>query len=205
MNSMMQERPRQWHNAAKECNLGGPHRHDRAGSEVSLPRVSPTSSSRISPLREQPVNTRLVENSDVTDLLRAEHEQIAADLNVAMGKTGEIAHVARQLMQICLPHFALEEEIVFPILARLRAAASCEDPQAALSDLAGQLALFRRERVQLHGHHESVAACVKKLLAAAYRQGSQEVTQVAHLLTNHERSENDLELAAHELGMLPGD
>ena len=151
------------------------------------------------------MKARLLENgvNDVTQLLSAEHEQITVELNLAVTQPGEIADIARRLAQVCLPHFAFEEEIMFPVFARLRVGASREDPQAAVSDLADQLALFRRERLRLHSHHKSISACVKELLAAAYKEGNQEATELAHLLTKHERIENDLELAAHELGMLP--
>ncbi len=143
------------------------------------------------------------DTSDVTGLLRAEHERITVELNLAVTQSGEIAGIARRLAQVCLPHFALEEEIMFPIFARLPAAAARDDSRTAVSALPAQLALFRHERRQLHSHHESVSACVKELLAAAYKEGNREVTELAHLLTNHERIESDLELAAHELGMLP--
>jgi hypothetical protein len=152
------------------------------------------------------VNASFFENgtSDVTGLLRAEHEQITVELSLAVTQAGEIADIARRLAQVCLPHFALEEEIIFPIFARLRVAASRDDSRAVVSDLVEELALFRREHLRLRSHHQSVAACVKELLAAAYKEGNREVTDLAHLLANHERIENDLELAAHELGMLPG-
>ncbi len=143
------------------------------------------------------------DKSDVTGLLRAEHEKITVELNLAVTQPGEIAGIVRRLAQVCLPHFALEEEIMFPIFARLPAAAVRDDSLSAVGDLPAQVALFRRERGQLHSHHESVSACVKELLAAAYKEGNREVTELAHLLINHERIESDLELAAHELGMLP--
>jgi hypothetical protein len=143
------------------------------------------------------------EAGDVTSLLRAEHEQITAELGFAVAQPGEIAGISQRLAQICLPHFALEEEIVFPIFARLRAAASREDSRHAVRDLDEQMARFGRERKRLHRHHRALASCVRELLAAGYKQGNREIAELAHLLSNHERIESDLELAAHELGIAP--
>ena len=56
----------------------------------------------------------------IPDALRLGHDEVRAELVRATSMPGRIGEAAGRVAGLCLPHFAREEEIVFPAFALLR-------------------------------------------------------------------------------------
>jgi hypothetical protein len=135
-------------------------------------------------------------SADVAETLRQEHEQIRDRLRAAMNESAAIAAAARGLSQLCVPHFELEERIVFPILERLHGR-----PAAKLTDIHEQASELGRQRKRFGRDHEAIVCAAHVLFVAAHEQGKSELAELADMIAHHERFEDDLGMAVYDLGV----
>ncbi len=142
------------------------------------------------------------EAADIPNMLHSEYDKIKTQLRLAIGQGGEVAKAARALAQICLPHFELEEDVVLPFFERLQEVRSTENLGSVLAGIHSQLSDLSEEYQLLKRHHNAMRSASKLLQDAAYKEGNTQVTDLCHLLENHERIETDVAHAVHELAIL---
>jgi hypothetical protein len=139
---------------------------------------------------------------DLAEMLRHDHEEIRAALARATTGPKPIAGAARRLAELCVPHFELEEKLVFPILARLHVLTLGEDLYPELADVQDQIAELCHQHKQFGAGHHSIDSEVETLLQAGHKRGSRETAELGRIIRNHERFEDHLDLAAYELSIL---
>jgi DNA-directed RNA polymerase specialized sigma54-like protein len=136
---------------------------------------------------------------DIAETLGQDHEEIRADLAKTMRQRGAVGEAARRLADLCLPHFEVEEKMIFPVLRRLDGLVSRNEPLGDLAaDLQEQIADLTRQHKHFNAQHESISAAVEKLLAAAYKDGHREAAELAYIIRNHEGYEDELDLSAYQ-------
>lgn len=127
--------------------------------------------------------------------LKAEHEELHADLKRATqagGKTGEAAKSVAALMH---PHFIKEEEYALPPLGLLPALAAGKVD----SGMAGVLSMtdkLEREMPAMLAEHKAIVAALDKLRAAAAAEGRPEVAVFAGRLIAHAQTEEEVSYPA---------
>jgi hypothetical protein len=138
---------------------------------------------------------------DVTQILREDHGEIRSQLAQAVKQRGPVGEAAVHLAHLCVPHFEMEEQILFPTLATVHKLVYRE-MRPDLVDLHDQIAGLTRENKRFSGHHQAIAAAVETLLQAAYRDGNAGGAELGHTIRNHERLESDLDFSAYEFALL---
>jgi hypothetical protein len=138
---------------------------------------------------------------DIAEMLRHDHDDIRAALAKATKGPNPIAGAAKRLAELCLPHFELEEKVVFPVLARMHDLALREYLAEELVDVQQEIADLCRQHKDYATQHHSIDSEVKTLLQTASRKGSEEAADLGRMIWNHERFEDHLDLAAYELSM----
>jgi hypothetical protein len=132
--------------------------------------------------------------TDIAEKLRQGHDNLRAGLTKAMQEGGPIADAAKRLAELCLPHFELEEKIIFPVIARLDKPTSVEEEREEIARLQEQIADLSRESNRFASEHLSIAAAVDRLRDAALEHGSRETLELTSLFRNHEAFENQLDV-----------
>jgi hypothetical protein len=136
---------------------------------------------------------------DIAEMLGQDHEEIRADLAKTMRQRGAVGEAARRLTDLCLPHFEVEEKMIFPVLRRLQGLVSRNEPRPDLAaDLQEQIADLTRQHKHFSAQHEPISVAVEKLLAAAYKDGHREAAELAYIIRNHEGFEDELDLSAYQ-------
>ncbi len=123
--------------------------------------------------------------------LRSGHDEARAELVRAMMEGGPIAIAARQVTQLCLPHFADEEKTVFPVLALLPYLEQ-GSLRPEMMDVMPLIVDFRAKRAALDDHHRSILAAIDALLRAAHKEKNREFAEFAHNLRVHEQIEEEV-------------
>ncbi len=139
---------------------------------------------------------------DVTEILTQDHAEIRSALSACTDASGPAGEAVRGLLRLCLPHFALEEKVLFPALVRLRDLLSSGSVHtAAQQQTLWHISDFSHQHKHFSRQHESIASLLATLLAIGQKQ--QEITDLVHIFTNHERIEDELRLlCASELRLL---
>ncbi len=132
--------------------------------------------------------------------LAMEHQALLAELNMARrlgGHTGEAADRIERMMQT---HIAKEEEFALPPLGLLQELASghLEAGMMAAAYLAETL---EKELPNLLAEHRMITAALEELMAAASREGHQQVAFFAEKMMLHSRAE---ELVTYPAAILVG-
>jgi len=143
-------------------------------------------------------------DSRTLKLLRQDHEHIGKALHLASADTEATADAAKHLDGLCREHFEFEERAVFPALARLQALLAREAGDAAPGDIRTEIAELKRHEELVERAHQVIVSAGEALKDAASREGNQQLAELAQILTNHERLEEDLRFAIYELSMLKG-
>ncbi len=137
--------------------------------------------------------------TDIADTLGQDHEDIRGDLANIMRRRGPVGEAAKRLADLCLPHFEVEEKLVFPVLRRLHGLVSREELRPDLAaDLQEQIADLTRQHKYFSGQHASISSAVENLLAAAYKDGERQAAELAYIIRNHEGFEDNLDLSAYQ-------
>ncbi len=139
------------------------------------------------------------QRADIATALSQDHEHIRSELSLAMTETGAIGQSARRLAHLCLPHFELEEKLIFPILARLHTLATSKDERPDFVDLQSEFIKLSGLNKRLGRGHHAIKGAAKALLRVATEERNREFAALADMLVNHECVEEELGLAAMEL------
>lgn len=137
---------------------------------------------------------------EIAAALRQDHEYIRSELSLAMSESGAIGQSATALARLCVPHFELEEKLIFPILARLHILATSKNGRPQFIELQSQFIKLSDLNKQLGRGHHAISRAAKALLRVATEEGNPEFAALADMMLNHEWVEEQLGLAAMELG-----
>lgn len=129
--------------------------------------------------------------SRIPQSLRLGHDEVRAELVRATSMPGRIGEAAGRVAGLCLPHFAREEETVFPAFALLHdLAAGTVRPEMA--GVLPRISAFSTWHDSLIDEHQSIAAAVHTLLLAAHKENNREIAEFAYCLRVHERLEDEV-------------
>jgi hypothetical protein len=123
--------------------------------------------------------------------LKAEHDELHADLKKATGAGGRTGEAAKAVAKVLHPHFVKEEEFALPplgLLADLARGASARDRGAVLA----MTDRFEAELPEMLAEHQGIVAALEALVAAANAEGKPEAARFAEKLILHARTEEEV-------------
>jgi len=123
--------------------------------------------------------------------LKAEHEELHAELVKTMKMPGRVGEAARTVATFLHQHFVHEEEYALPPLGLLPALADGK----VTPDMRQVLTLtdkLKAELRQMLSEHQAIVGALRKLIAAAEAEGKPEVTHFAERLILHARTEEEV-------------
>jgi hypothetical protein len=123
--------------------------------------------------------------------LRRDHNEIRRELARAQLEAGPIGEAAKRIADLCIPHFELEEQVVFPAFSVLHDLAfdGVSDDMAELLPL---IDMFMREHERLLRQHRLILDAIDALWEAAYDENSKEYVDFAYTLRSHERMDTGI-------------
>jgi hypothetical protein len=127
----------------------------------------------------------------IPDALKIGHDDVRAELVRATSVPGRIGEAAERVAGLCLPHFAREEEFMFPVFGVLRELASGE-VRPEMAEILPLVSTFSAWHDALDAQHQSIRSAIQALLLAAHREDNREVAEFAYCLRVHERLEDEV-------------
>ena len=134
-------------------------------------------------------NYRSGTQNNIAEKLSQDHARIYAGLTAAMNERGAIGDAAAQLSQLCVPHFELEEERIWPVFVRLDHVLR-DHGHEETGELGRQLAELRRQHEQFAAEHRALAFVVDALAHAAHQEDSGQTLALTEMIRNHEAFED---------------
>ena len=128
----------------------------------------------------------------VPGTLGREHEDIRAQLGKAAMEPGPIGHAARRIAQYCLPHFELEERIVFPAFGVLHELASGGEVRPEMAEIMKLIDHFGSRQAYLAEQHHAITSTIEVLQEAARGERNGEIAEFANKMLAHEKTEEDI-------------
>lgn len=127
----------------------------------------------------------------VPSSVEAEHREIHERLSKLLKAGGDTARAAQAVETLLRPHFVKEEQFALPPLRALSPLASDQVPgdAQALERLADQLS---RELPSMLAEHEKIHGALRRLQAAAKKEGKPEGVQFARALSAHAAMEEQV-------------
>jgi hypothetical protein len=123
--------------------------------------------------------------------IRAEHEEIHAELVAATKAPGRVGAAARELAEILHPHFVREEQIALPPLSLL-APLSRGEATPAMRKVLPMTDSLRAELPRMLEEHVAIHAATARLGEVAKAEGNSRVARLAETLALHAQSEEQL-------------
>lgn len=123
--------------------------------------------------------------------MKAEHEEIHAELERATKESGQVGEAARALAAVLHPHFVREEQIALPPLGLLAPLARGETSPEMRAVLPMTDSL-RAELPRMLKEHEAIRAATLRMGEVARAAGDTRVAALAEKLALHARSEEEL-------------
>jgi hypothetical protein len=123
--------------------------------------------------------------------LKAEHDELHAELARAMKEPGAIGIAAREVARILHPHFVAEEEFALPPLGLLRTLASgtiTPDMEVAL-DMTRRL---KSELPRMLDEHKAIVVALRKLIAESNKEQRLDIALFAEKLILHAQTEEEV-------------
>ena len=124
--------------------------------------------------------------------MRAEHEEIHAELVRATKAPGRVGAAARQLAAVLHPHFVREEQIALPPLGLLAALAKGEAVTAEMRGILPMTDSLRAELPRMLEEHVAIRAATQRMGEAARAARNDRVASLAEKLALHARSEEEM-------------
>lgn len=123
--------------------------------------------------------------------LKAEHDELHADLKHAIAAGGKTGEAARAVARLLHEHFVKEEQFAIPPLALLAPLARGE----VTPEMSGVLALtgkLEAEMPQMLAEHAAIVRALDHLAEAAKSDGKSDVEAFAARLKLHARTEEEV-------------
>jgi hypothetical protein len=127
----------------------------------------------------------------IPESIRAEHQEIHAELEAASKAPGAVGAAARELAAVLHPHFVREEQIALPPLSLLGPLSRGERTPEMRAVLPMTDSL-RAELPRMLKEHVAIHAATVKLGEAARAAGNAAVAEVADKLAVHAKSEEEV-------------
>lgn len=128
---------------------------------------------------------------EIPKSIKAEHEELHAELARATRFPGKVGEAARDLAARLHPHFVREEQVALPPLGLLRALAQGE----LTPDMERVLPMtdsLRQELPRMLQEHEAIAASARRLAQVARAARAADVARFAEALLGHARMEEEV-------------
>lgn len=127
----------------------------------------------------------------IPQTLKAEHEELRADLIKAMKMPGTVGEAARTVATFLHQHFVHEEEYALPPLGLLPAlAAGKVTPE--MRQVLAMTDKLKAELPQMLAEHKAIVGALQKLVAVAKSEGKPEIARFAEKLILHARMEEEV-------------
>lgn len=127
----------------------------------------------------------------IPQTLKAEHEELRADLTKAMKMPGTVGEAARTVATFLHQHFVHEEEYALPPLGLLPAlAAGKVTPE--MRQVLAMTDKLKAELPQMLAEHKAIVGALQKLVAVAKSEGKPEIARFAEKLILHARMEEEV-------------
>lgn len=123
--------------------------------------------------------------------LKAEHEELHAELAQATTVKGKIGDAAKVVARILHPHFEKEEEYALPplgLLTRLVAG----NVSAEMRNVLTMTDRLKADLPQMLDEHKAIVAALRDLIDAAKRETRAEYTRFAEKLILHAQTEEEV-------------
>jgi hypothetical protein len=124
-------------------------------------------------------------------LLKAEHDELHAELAQAEKVPGEIGVAAREVARVLHPHFVKEEEFALPPLGLLSAVAS----GAVTPQMKPAIEMTKRLKTELPhmlDEHKVIVSALAKLKVVADKGGRSDIGAFAEKLMHHAETEEEV-------------
>lgn len=127
----------------------------------------------------------------IPDPLKAEHEELHAELARARGSGGRTSEAATAVAEALHPHFVREEEIAMPPLALLTALAE-DRLSPEMSEVLAMTDRLEAELPQMLEQHKGIVEALERLSRAAEDEDKPEVARFAKKLVLHAQTEEQV-------------
>ncbi len=128
---------------------------------------------------------------EIPEALTLDHEMLRAELLKAAREPGRIGKAAEQVAQLCLRHFAEEEEQVFRAIGLLHDLAS-DRVRSRSTTGAPLIVRLSAQHLAMHGDDRPINSAIEALLQAARLEKNKEIAELVHSLREHETIENQV-------------
>ena len=132
---------------------------------------------------------------DIPHALKAEHDELHAELARATRAGGRTGAEAREVARIMHPHFLDEEAFALPPLGLLAELSAGKVDERAAEAL-GMTEKLGAELPRMLAEHEAIVAALQRLADAAKAEGKPEYAQFAEKLIAHARFEEEVSYPA---------
>ena len=139
------------------------------------------------------MNSKLVScgKFEISQALSLDHEELRAELSKAAAEPGRLGEAAQRVAQLCLAHFAEEEENVLHAFALLHDLESNRGRPSAAA-VAAMIAQFSAQHLALREHDQTIHVAVEELLEQARKEENEEIAELVCNLRDHEKIENEV-------------
>ncbi|HVX91810.1 MAG TPA: hemerythrin domain-containing protein [Xanthobacteraceae bacterium] len=134
-------------------------------------------------------------NLEIPRPLKAEHDELHADLVKATKAGGETGEAAKAVARVLHPHFLKEEEYALPPLALLDALAQGK-VEAGMGDVLAMTDKLAHELPTMLAEHRTIVAALERLVAAANAENKPDITHFAEKLMLHAETEERISYPA---------
>jgi hypothetical protein len=128
---------------------------------------------------------------DIPDPLKAEHEELHAELVAAIESGGAVGDAAKAVADLLHPHFVKEEAFALPPLGLLGLLAKGE-VRPEMAEVLAMTDKLRSEFPNMVAEHARIVEALGRLADAAVREGNQQVAQFAEKLKLHAQTEEQV-------------
>jgi hypothetical protein len=130
-------------------------------------------------------------NFEIPRPLKAEHDELHADLVEATKAGGRTGDAAKAVAQVLHPHFLKEEEYALPPLGLL-VALSKGKLEAGMADVLKMTDRLKPELGTMLAEHKEIVGALRKLVDAATAEHKSDIVHFAEKLMLHAQTEEEV-------------
>ncbi len=138
-------------------------------------------------------NSNLLSNGKlgIPETLAVVHDGLTAQLAKASAESGRLGKAAKRLNELCLPHFAKEEENIFRVFGLLHDLATERLRPGAVMALP-VISELRARRDTSRGDHQAINLAIEDLMQKALAERNESLVRLALALKDHEKDEDEV-------------
>jgi hypothetical protein len=119
------------------------------------------------------------------------HDELRRELAKATLEPGLIGELTRQTARLCLPHFDVEQRVLFPLFNFAGDFHAGNLPER-MDEIHGLIVQFDECRADLYDQHQSMNCAVDELWLIACEDGHESVMSLTRSLRKHETIEEEI-------------